>query len=44
MAKGIQHYLDTAEQYDSGDFAWVIVATVFCWQITFGVGFLYAGM
>lgn len=43
MPKDIQHYLEAANAYNSGDFAWVIVSTIFCWQITLGVGLLYAG-
>jgi len=36
-------YLSVAADYDKGDMAWVLVATVFCWAIIPGVGFLYSG-
>jgi Amt family ammonium transporter len=39
----IERYTAAAEEYNGADMAWVIVATVFCWAIIPGVGFLYSG-
>ncbi|KAK9898240.1 ammonium transporter [Cystobasidium minutum MCA 4210] len=39
----IERYTLAAEEYNGADMAWVIVATVFCWAIIPGVGFLYSG-
>ncbi|KAF4837545.1 Ammonium transporter 1 [Colletotrichum siamense] len=35
---------DLNAPYDKGDLCWVLVCTIFCWQITPAIGFLYAGM